>query len=48
MLSFEAKDVGDRFDCMVGVEVKNADQLGKIITSIKSLSDVIDAYRSEK
>lgn len=48
MLSFEAKDVGDRFDCMVGIEVKNADQLGKIITSIKSLSDVIDAYRSEK
>ena len=46
--SFEAKDIGDRFDCVVGVEVKNADQLGKIISSIKSLSDVIDAYRSEK
>lgn len=46
--SFEAKDIGDRFDCVVGVEVKNADQLGKIIFSIKSLSDVIDAYRSEK
>ena len=48
MRSFEAKDVGDRFDCVVGVEVKNSDQLAKIITSIKSLSDVIDAYRSEK
>lgn len=48
MRSFEAKDVGDRFDCVVGVEVKNSDQLAKIITSIKSLSDVIEAYRSEK
>ena len=45
---FEAKDIGDIFDCFITIEVKNTAELQKVISSIKTLKNVTDVYRSEK
>lgn len=45
---FEAKDIGDIFDCLITIEVKNTAELEKVIASIKTLKNVTDVYRSEK
>ncbi len=45
---FEAKDVGDKFDCLISIEVKNTDELNKVISAIKTIKNVTEVYRSEK
>ncbi len=45
---FEAKDVGDKFDCLISIEVKNRDELNKVISAIKTIKNVTEVYRSEK
>ena len=45
---FDAKDTGDNFLCNLVVEVKNKEELNKVIASIKNLKNVINVYRSER
>ena len=45
---FEAKDVGDKFDCLISIEVKNIEELNKVISAIKTIKNVTEVYRSEK
>ena len=45
---FDAKDIGDNFLCNLIVEVKNKDELNKVIASIKNLKNVTSVYRSER
>lgn len=45
---FEAKDVGDNFLCNLAVDVKNKEELNKVINSIKNLKNVTSVYRSEQ
>lgn len=45
---FDAKDTGDTFLCTLVVDVKNKEELNKIITSIKNLKNITNVYRSER
>ncbi len=45
---FDAKDTGDTFLCTLVVDVKNKEELNKIITSIKKLKNITNVYRSER
>lgn len=45
---FDAKDIGDTFLCTLVVDVKNKEELNKIITSIKNLKNITNVYRSER
>lgn len=45
---FDAKDTGDTFLCTLVVDVKNKEELNKIISSIKNLKNITNVYRSER
>ncbi len=44
---FDAKDIGDNFVCNLIIEVKNKEELNKVINSIKNIKNVTSVYRSE-
>ena len=45
---FEVKDCGDNYACSLGVEVKNKEEVDKILNSLKNIKDVIEVYRGER
>lgn len=45
---FEAKDVGDTFNCTLVIEVKNKAELESAISSIRNMKNVTKVYRSER
>jgi GTP pyrophosphokinase len=45
---FDAKDIGDRFVCLLIIEVKNKSELENVINQIKNLKNILEVYRSEK
>ncbi len=45
---FEAREVKDNILCNLAVEVKNSEELNKIITSIRAINGVIEVQRSER
>lgn len=48
IVGFDAKDVGDNFICNLAVQVKNKEELDKVMQSIRTLRNVTQVYRSEK
>lgn len=45
--AFEARDIGDTFNCVIALKVKNKQELNKVINLISSIKGVQKVYRSE-
>lgn len=48
IVAINAKDMGDTYNINIAVMVKNKEELEKVLTSIRSLKNVVDVYRGER
>ena len=44
---FEARDIGDTFNCVIALKVKNKAELTKVINLIQGIKGVQKVFRSE-